>query len=361
MADKSRNQTFVYMYALAILMVIDDHCGTRINILSNVFPYNSFYVPLFVFISGYFFKRTSLKETICHKMKKLYFPYLIYAVIFYFITLLIDRIFGLRWTPEIDADIIRTLFFEKPITDLNGAAWFVVMLFWVSIIYAIVRSVVGQSAITDCCLCAIFMAFAIGGLVECRLGLNVVFGIRFFAKTCFYITFYHYGYMFKKYVEKRILKVKKSYVCLACICINFLSLIVVGYRINFYSSELMAEFNYIFLPFITSVSGILFWYEIMKSLSDKYGEIKMISFIARNTFVIMQVHLLFVNIPNFYCYMQARSGNSRYLDFPIQSFVGMPWVRYTERSTLLGFVISVIGSCLIALAIEKIKQKYYRK
>lgn len=54
---KSRNQTFQWLEALAIIMVIDDHVSTRVGILSSVFPYNSFYMPMLVFISGYFFKR----------------------------------------------------------------------------------------------------------------------------------------------------------------------------------------------------------------------------------------------------------------------------------------------------------------
>ena len=37
---------------LAIIMVIDDHMSSRIGFLSSIFPYNSFYMPLFVFISG---------------------------------------------------------------------------------------------------------------------------------------------------------------------------------------------------------------------------------------------------------------------------------------------------------------------
>lgn len=58
--DRHRNVTFSCLEAIAIIMVIDDHTGRHIDILSNVFPYNSFYMPLFVFISGYFYKKTNL-------------------------------------------------------------------------------------------------------------------------------------------------------------------------------------------------------------------------------------------------------------------------------------------------------------
>lgn len=50
-----RNQTFQYLEALIILMVIDDHVSTRIGILSSVFPYNSFYMPFLVFTPVYNF------------------------------------------------------------------------------------------------------------------------------------------------------------------------------------------------------------------------------------------------------------------------------------------------------------------
>lgn len=71
---KSRNQTFQWLEALAIIMVIDDHVSTRVGILSSVFPYNSFYMPMLVFISGYFFKNRSVGEGIQHKVLNLLVP-----------------------------------------------------------------------------------------------------------------------------------------------------------------------------------------------------------------------------------------------------------------------------------------------
>ena len=54
MSVKKRNMTFNCLQALLILMVIDDHVSSRIGLLTSIFPYDSFFMPFFVFISGYF-------------------------------------------------------------------------------------------------------------------------------------------------------------------------------------------------------------------------------------------------------------------------------------------------------------------
>ena len=73
---KRTNQIFQYLKAIAILMVIDDHMSTRIGILSSIFPYNSFYMPMLVFISGYFYKKRGAFYNIKKKLKSLFLPYL---------------------------------------------------------------------------------------------------------------------------------------------------------------------------------------------------------------------------------------------------------------------------------------------
>ena len=73
--DRHRNVTFSCLEAIAIIMVIDDHTGRHIDILSNVFPYNSFYMPLFVFISGYFYKKTIYVKNIKSKIIDLCFDW----------------------------------------------------------------------------------------------------------------------------------------------------------------------------------------------------------------------------------------------------------------------------------------------
>jgi fucose 4-O-acetylase-like acetyltransferase len=41
-------------------MVVDDHVSKNVCILSSIFPYDSFFMPMLVFISGYFFRERSV-------------------------------------------------------------------------------------------------------------------------------------------------------------------------------------------------------------------------------------------------------------------------------------------------------------
>ncbi|MBE5897131.1 MAG: acyltransferase [Lachnospiraceae bacterium] len=358
--ESKKNQTFVYLYALAILMVIDDHCSTRAQILSGIFPYNTFYMPLFVFASGYFFKQTKLRDGIVHKIKRLYIPYIVYALIFWAIAAVIDFIFGMRWVPEINMYTLRTLVFEAPITYLNGASWFVVMLFWVTVIYMCIRTVLKTNKLTDYILTVLFVIGGCVGIYMCLVYNPLSFVIRFPAKMLFYIQFYHLGYMFRTYWECLLQKVRKLYVCIFVVLVHSILNIYFGVGIEFYSTEAMTGFWNVYLPVITSVLGITFWYEVMEFLAEKIGEVRIVSFIARNTFVIMQVHLFFICIPKMYCMIQCRRGVERFADFPVDEFMTSAWARYDYATGLASFLFGVAGSLMVAYVIEQVKNKGHK-
>lgn len=365
--EKKRNQTFVYLYALAIIMVIDDHCGTRINLLSNIFPYNSFYMPLFVFASGYFFHQSSLIETIKRKTKKLLVPYILWGIVAVILSMGLDYVFKIEWAKEIT--VKRVLYGMTnsmgPLTSLNGASWFMIMLFWVTVSYAIVRTVLKDNLAIDFLLLMLLIA---GGMVSIWICMNhypesaisktiILLGCR----TLFYMQFYHLGYMFKSYFEMPLQECNRVVVCIICILINVALIIRFDDKIVFLSTSEMRFFNSVYLPVITSVTGILFYYEVMDYLAKKLGEINLISFIGRNTLVIMQVHLLFVNVPNFITYYCVTHGIIKHSEFPVDAFRDGAWVRFTSNSRLIGFFCGIFGSLLVAYAIERFKEKIHRQ
>lgn len=291
--NKKRNQVFVYLYALAIIMVVDDHCGTQIGILSKLFPYNSFYMPLFVFSSGYFFRLEKLENTIIRRVKRILIPYILYDMVMIIIAFGTDHLFHTHWFPGISLSSVRTMIFEHPTTSLNDAAWFAIMLFWVSVIYSIIQSIMTSvmrwlslrrvDRFFDSFLTVVLIA---GGFISiylsvrhCNNGYRHWDELRWLCRTAFFLQFYHLGYMFKCHVEPAFAKWNKGIVCLVCITVNLI-LIVSGNDITFISILWMSSFNSVILPLVTSTTGIFFWYEVMSFLSEKIGETRPTSFIA---------------------------------------------------------------------------------
>lgn len=91
-------------------------------------------------------------------------------------------------------------------------------------------------------------------------------------------------------------------------------------------------------------------------MSKRIGQVRIVDFVAENTFTIMMCHLIFVNIPNFVVYLQIRGGGTAFGDFPVQKFIAGAWVRYSPASRLAGFVCGLLGSLLVAWIINKAKE-----
>ena len=126
------NMTFGILSGLAIIMVVAGHLGYNILTVGDLFPYYSFHVPLFMFISGYFYKET--EEThpfgyVVKKARRLLMPYLIWNLV-YGLTAWLMRWNGFAMGEEIS---LRTLFLAPFMHGYqfiyNYAAWFVPVLF----------------------------------------------------------------------------------------------------------------------------------------------------------------------------------------------------------------------------------------
>ena len=55
MKEKS-NKQFMILSAIGIIQVVICHLATDIKLTGYIFPYTSFFIPMFIFISGYFYK-----------------------------------------------------------------------------------------------------------------------------------------------------------------------------------------------------------------------------------------------------------------------------------------------------------------
>ena len=85
------NQQFAILSTLAMIFTVMGHTGVSTGTIDWLFPYDSYHMPLFVFISGYFFKT----EEVCWKktghylwkqMKRLLIPFFAWNLIGYVTT-----------------------------------------------------------------------------------------------------------------------------------------------------------------------------------------------------------------------------------------------------------------------------------
>lgn len=344
------------MEALGILMVIDDHTGTQIGFMSGLFPYNSFYMPMFVFVSGYFYREQPISKNIGHKARHLMLPYLLWGIIGNLIAWIMMRTGFSNWyTPLSLKNIIRSLTITS-LSPLTEPSWFVVMLFWVAILYNILHILLKiNEKWKDYMFLMFNVIIGFWLLYLCMNGYENNLYLLFFIRTIWYMQFYHAGVMFHRYWERGVSEWSTLLSCTIFVMINALLLCRFGYNIRFNSTVWMASFHSRWLPIVTSVTGILFWYKVMQFFSDRIGQVKAVDFIAENTFTIMCTHFFFARIPDFYVYFQYLQGNSAFLDFPAEAFRQNIWNGYAHYETdLIGFFAGVFGSFLVICVMKKL-------
>lgn len=360
-----RDQTFNYLEALLILMVIDDHVGSRIGFLSSIFPYDSFFMPAFVMISGYFYKTKPVKEYLIKKIKTIYLPYMVWSVIGEVTAFALAKADIVYWYNPLTIKNIAKQLMGGSISSITGAGWFAVMLFTVSVLYNMVdRSIMalrskertdngisGNAAQKiDYLLLVVLLILGESAIWCCMNHINTAESFTVFFRTLFYLQFFHVGCMFRRYWMRKVQFWNRGLVCLFCIAVNVILLSTYGNSIRFPSTARMVGFNSWYLPIITSITGGLFWYEIMAFLAEKIDELKWVSFIAENTFTIMMVHLAFTNVPNFVAATIGAKG------FNLTEFQSSAWYTFTAKTRLIGFFFGLAGSLLCATMVERLKK-----
>lgn len=127
-----RNNTFDIMKGIGMLLVIIGHCWFPLPIRSFIF---TFHMPLFFFVSGYFFREKNPKDLLLNDFKRLLIPYFITCTILIGIGSVQDIVIK-QWS-ETPKWLIATLWGSGS-TRSNalgaklpsiGAVWFLLALF----------------------------------------------------------------------------------------------------------------------------------------------------------------------------------------------------------------------------------------
>ena len=324
--DADYNRTFGLLSALAILMIVAGHAGYDILTVGGLFPYYSFHVPLFLFISGYFYRKEEEEKPLLYvkkKAKRLLLPYFIWNLVYGVVSLALRTFGGFSMGDGIS---LKSLFLDpfRPGYQFiyNFAAWFVPALFLIEMMNLCMRMILGKLRLDREWL-ILSGSLAVGvAVVQLSIGGHVWGLYKTAGRILFLYPCFQMGRFYKEKLEAHdrignlpYFAVVIGIQVLLHLCCNGLA----------YSSVWCTGFaNGPVIPYVTVMSGVAFWLRTAKILAPLCGGDRRCGFflyLGRNTYAVMMHHIMaFMLVKMILAGIAAHTG---YLaDFDFTEFYG---------------------------------------
>ncbi len=303
---QERNKQMDVLLCLGMILVVLGHVGTNSwkTELFDWFVIYSFHMPLFFFISGYFYKPEREKKygnTVLRLIKKFVLPYYIWNLFYAVI------VFALK-----NAELVRfnlnpsiSNFFITPWTtgdqyQLNSPAWFLLTLFLVEFVYLSLHKLFSFLKLkNEYLLLPLFLGMGIAG------GGMMVYGaakgnMLILAKLLYAIFFYHLGHLYKEKLEKFDRLNNLAYFGILFVIQYFLMVKTNGFPyISMWNGSITTMGKNVFLPVAVALTGIAFALRVSKILTPSFGDSTMVKKISTSTKTIMIHHyavIVFFNV-----------------------------------------------------------------
>lgn len=359
MTEKKIDPRFRILSALAIVFVVAGHADFGVFDMAGLFPYYSFHVGVFAFISGYFYKDENEKNIgayIVKKVKHLLIPYYIWNLIYgLFATLL--RMAGFHIGSTIT---LKTLFLDPFLGGhqygFHFAAWFVPVLFLLEVMNVLMRKILELLHLKKESM--IFTTTLIIGILVVYLAKRgSVWGYyKHIGCVLFLFPMFQWGQFYKKNLEKWIEKVPMGWYFAVVLLIQYVSVSVNSGRVAYSAVWCTGFGSRPWTPYLTTFLGIAFWLGVSRILEPLWKPGNVLDVLGKNTFSVMMHHMLgfFVLNTVFFCLFKTGIGLG---DFDTSMYFSSYEYRYLlfgmEHSKWL-YLLFGIG---VALEIQKLQQK----
>ena len=368
------NKKFMLLSALGILMVVDHHTWITFNLFGDYIPYNSFFMPMFVFISGYFNKvdsSTNLWTYLRKKIKTLLVPYIGISLCVFLIQQLINW-FKLGEAPSVPSWYLSYVL-ERIITNGSFASiaapmWFVIALFASLMVYAILKKLL-YKLWNSWVMLAVFCCFHVLAVYLSKtLQPDTLTYLLLPLKVLFFLPFIEMGIIYRERLEQKHTGLSGGWKIALLFILLLINMVRTMYLPNAYDVAFdglaeLAEFTspYYVTPLVSSLVGILFWLTLVDLIGKPVYESRFINYMSCNTFWIMGFHILFFNILNcllmiisehivplpffsadafreseWYYWELSKNFRLVYLLFGVLGPLGFKWVYDTLRLSVAG-------------------------
>ena len=297
MTVRRENEQLRILSAIGIILVAAGHLGYNLFDLGGLFPYYSFHVFLFLFVSGYFYRPEAEKEIgryLARKFLTLMGPYFLWNLAYGILAALLRRA-GFSIGQELS---LYTLF----LAPFDGGhqfmyhfpSWFVPVLFLIEVINVCMRKALSVFRLNREWL--IFAGTLLLGIATVWLAIGGhVWGFyKIPGRLLFMLPGYELGHLYREKLEKRDTLPDGLY---------FLLVIGVQILISLFSGGLAFSAVWVtsfgngpVIPYLTVLTGTAFWLRIARLLASNRsgrdgGIAGWLLVVGRNTYAIMMHHI----------------------------------------------------------------------
>lgn len=305
MSSKRIIPRYRILSALGIIFVVAGHIDFGVFDVAGVFPYYSFHIGIFTFISGYFYREEEEQRMGSYWKRKIFHLLLPYYGwnLFYGLLAAFLRSQGFTiGSPLGIKSLLLDPFLGGHQFGLNFSAWFVPVLFLLEMINIIGRKILNLVKINYEIL--IFTLSLLAGMITVMLAeRGSVWGYyKHVGCLLFLFPIFQFGIFYRKILEEKINRMPMG--------IYFTIIISVQYLVLWYSKGQVAYsavwcsgfLHGPLVPYLTTFLGIGFWLGISRLLVPLWKEGNFLDLIGKNTFSIMMHHVpgfFFLNLVYF--------------------------------------------------------------
>ena len=371
------NKKFMLLSALGIIMVVDAHAWTALKLFADIIPYNSYLIPAFVFISGYFCKideSSDILKYIKKKIRKLIVPFFTFSIVVFVIEILINRVkFGVWFLPLNNGllDTLLRIIRDGVPVKLAAPLWFLPTLFLVECSYAVLRKYFMKIRFWNDFVALMFF-----------VGINMVVvhfakhndfsesSLLLILKCGFMMPFYEMGYIYNHYLEERLKNLNHYIIMVALLMINVIRMMCMAHPddISFNNLSELTGFTCRFsiTPVVSSIIGIWFWLTLVELIEPALANDRTMNYISNNAMWILAFHMTMFEILN--CVLMYVDKHIVPLeDFDYFMFYDGHWSRWEHyfQFRIVYWAVGLVGSVALKLLYDKIvysiRQKYPKK
>lgn len=344
LATRKSSVKITLMKAFGIIAVVCSHCpGVAVTFpMSNWVNPFFYFMPLFIFVSGYLYKDQNDSQNVFYflkaKIKSLVVPYFVWNIFY----ALMNAFFKNTGVINYGDDISIYSFFVRPWIDghqyhFNIPAWFMLSLFIDAVVTFLIRKLFKKVKIyNDFVVLLLTFVISLLSIIYAEAGYNSGWNLCFL-RAGFMLPFFQLGFIVKKFGEF-ISKHRTVWIC-------GLSLIIGGIIIFLQPVTAQAVFarftgNPLTILALTSACLILVLL-VCEILEPSFVNNKIVKAIGDNTFSIMMHHGFIIFLINFiiYCLSKIIEIHS----FDLEQFQTTLWYCCVWKNQNITIVYIIFG------------------